>query len=103
MVRGLFAERRIIDAAHRSCEPDPALAVEHAVVIVGSLAPDFLVAPVRGSADGFGHGIGVQRRSERFRHIRIATGHFKNVTLCAFGSRIGMSSDEYSFEPYSGP
>src|SRR3954452_3527096 len=32
-----------------------------------------------------------------------ATGILKNVTLCVFGSRIGMSSDEYSFEPYSGP
>src|SRR3954452_17671871 len=32
-----------------------------------------------------------------------ATGILKNVTLCVFGSRIGMASDEYSFDPYSGP
>jgi hypothetical protein len=28
-----------------------------------------------------------------------ATGILKNVTLCVFGSRIGMSSLEYSGEP----
>src|SRR3954469_8474737 len=32
-----------------------------------------------------------------------ATGILKNVTLWVFGSRIGISSDEYSFDPYSGP
>ncbi len=32
-----------------------------------------------------------------------ATGILKKVTVLVFGSRIGMSSDEYSFEPYSGP
>jgi len=32
-----------------------------------------------------------------------ATGILKKVTLCVFGSRIGMSSDEYSFEPNNGP
>src|SRR5690348_3384123 len=32
-----------------------------------------------------------------------ATGILKNVTWLVFGSRIGMSSEEYSFEPYSGP
>src|SRR4029453_8749868 len=32
-----------------------------------------------------------------------ATGILKNVALCVLGSRIGMSSLEYSGEPYSGP
>src|SRR6202795_1747110 len=32
-----------------------------------------------------------------------ATGILKNLPEFFFGSRIGMSSDEYSFEPYSGP
>src|SRR5262245_33994935 len=31
------------------------------------------------------------------------TGSLKNVTLCVFGSRIGMLSVEYSGDPNSGP
>src|SRR3954452_20946245 len=71
MVRALFAEIRIFNAAHRRREPHPALAVEHAVVIVGALAPDFPLAPVGRSADRIDGGIGVQRRSKRFRRIRV--------------------------------
>ena len=46
MVGALFAERRIIRAAHCRCEPYPPVAIEHAVVVVGLAVPDLLRSPV---------------------------------------------------------
>ncbi len=59
VIRAFFAKGRIFNAAHRRREPHPALAVEHTVVIVRPLAPDFLLTPVGRSVNRFERGIGM--------------------------------------------
>ena len=75
MIRSLPAISRIFDAAHRRRQPHTALLVEHAVVIVGPLAPDLLFAPIGGGADRIEHGRAMERRAERLRRIGIGDRH----------------------------
>ena len=57
----------LFDAAHGRRKPHPALLVEHAIVVVGPLAPDLLLAPVGRGRRRLRGGGGMERRSERFR------------------------------------
>ena len=75
MVRPLPAVSRIFDAAHRRRQPHAALLVEHAVVIVGPLAPDLLFTPIGRGADRIEHGRAMERRAERLRRIGIGDRH----------------------------
>src|SRR5262249_23366679 len=99
MVRTLLAKGRIVRAAYRCSQPDPALGVEHRIVIIGLGAPDLFVAPIGGGL----HRLSAEAEARRLRHFGTSTGILKNVTLLVFGSRIGMSSLAYSGEPNSGP
>ena len=81
MIRALLAEGRVLGAAHRRREPHPALPVEHAVVVVSALAPDLLVAPIGRGRRRRRRGREMERRSERFRRVRIETGHLKERHL----------------------
>ena len=70
VVGALFAERRVLDAAHGGGQPHPALPVDHRIVVVDAGIPNLLVAPI---------GRGLHRRQhggvagpERQRHLRIA-------------------------------
>ena len=47
---------------------------------------------------GFAMSGGMEGRSEKSGVFGSATGVLKNVTLCILGSRIDMSSLEYSFD-----
>src|SRR5437773_7307647 len=67
MIRTLPAVSGIFDAAHHRRQPHAALLVEHAVVIVGPLAPDLLFAPIGGGADRIEHSRAMERRAERLR------------------------------------
>src|SRR5215468_6916743 len=46
MLRSLLAERRVVWTAHVHREPNASALVEHAVVVVGTGVPNFLVAPI---------------------------------------------------------
>ena len=101
MIGALLAERRVLGAAHRRGEPDPALLVDHRVVVVDLGVPDLLVAPVgrrrqrlerRGVA-----------RSERERHVRIAHRRVEFGDAVLHRIENGNDVGAYSGEPNSGP
>src|SRR5262245_65470858 len=75
MVRALLAEYWIIEPAHGRGKPDPAILVEHAVVVVGALAPDFLVAPIGRGLRRLRHSRGMEERAERFGCVRARGRH----------------------------
>src|SRR5918993_2828475 len=81
MVRAFLAKGGIIDPAHSRGEPDPALLVEHAIVVVGALAPDFLVVPIGRGLRRLRGGRGMERRPERFRSVWIRDGHLEERHL----------------------
>jgi hypothetical protein len=81
MVGALLAEGRIVDAAHRGREPDAALLVEHAVVVVGALAPDLLLAPVGRGRGRLGCGRGMEGRPERFGCVWVRDRHLEECHL----------------------
>ena len=66
-----LAEVRIVDAAHRRRQPQPALLVEHRIVIVRSAIPDLLLAPIGRRRQRLHRRRGMQWRSKHFRHCRI--------------------------------
>ena len=70
MVRARLAERRVLGAAHRGGQPQPAVAPEHRVVVVDARLPDALAAPVGRRLQR------IERRRmagpEVERHLRIA-------------------------------
>src|SRR3989442_13680153 len=77
MIRALLAEGWILDAANSGGKPHAALLVEHAVVVVGPLTPDFLVAPVGRGLHRLCGGGGVEGWSKRFGSVRIRDWHLE--------------------------
>src|SRR5688572_3026426 len=76
MVRPFAAVSRIFDAAHRRRQPHAALLVQHAVVIVGPLAPDLLFTPIGRGADRIEESRAMEWRAERLWRIGIGDRHF---------------------------
>ena len=79
MVRALLAEGRIVHAAHGRGEPDPALLVEHRVVVVGAGVPELLVAPIGRRLQRLD--AGGMAGPERFRHFGILHRHLEERHL----------------------
>ncbi len=83
MVGTLAAERRILGAAHRRGEPQPAFLVDHRIVVVDPGVPDLLVTPIRRRPKRLLH----RRvaRPERFGHLRVAHGRMEVGDLVGLG------------------
>src|SRR5262245_51266773 len=81
MLRALLAKGWIISPSHRRRKPHAALLVEHAIVIVGTLAPDFLIAPVGRGRRRFRHRGAMKGRSKRLRCVRIGDRHLEERHL----------------------
>src|SRR4051812_50078276 len=76
MVGPFPAVSRIFDATHRRRQPHAALLVEHAVVIVGPLAPDLLFAPIGRGADRIEERRAMEWRGGRLRRIWVGERAF---------------------------
>ena len=83
MIGALLARSRVVHAAHVGGEPDPALVVPHAVMVVGLGVPDLLVAPIGRGLQRLG-GRGVSG-SERFRRVGIAHRRLEVRNLVGLG------------------
>ena len=79
VIGALLAERRIVHAAHGGRQPDPALLVEHRVMVVGARIPEFLLAPIGRRHQRLDAG-GVSR-TQRFRHLGIGNRHLEERDL----------------------
>ena len=75
MVRTFLAERRVIHAAHGGGEPEPALLVEHGVVVVGARVPQFFARPNRPTAPSASRA--GMSGTQRFRHLGSAHRHLE--------------------------
>src|SRR5215218_9619946 len=101
MLGALLAERRVLWLPECSGQPDPALLVEHGVVIVGLGVPDLLLTPIGGWPQRLCAG-GVAR-PERLWRARIANRGFEVADLVCLGvedreivSRIFRRSDQWT-------